>query len=166
MSEQLLAVGGILQALLFGIGATAVDIAIHEVVDDFNVIANVELAHGAVAQVVRNCRYAVALLDGEAGDRQIGAVETDQCDVSPMQGSDERQFAAPRLRRQHLPGQQRTHGMRNRIVHMQQIQVVELGDFSHPRGQGEIIGREIKKRITRNVHLVVADIGMRARSAG
>jgi len=52
-----------------------------------------------------------------------------------MERRDERESAAPRTIGEHLPRQQRAHGMRNRVVHVKQIEIIELRNLSHSRGQ-------------------------------
>ena len=50
--------------------------------------------------------------------------------------------------------------MRDGVVHVQKVEAIELGDFRHARGQRQIVGRIIEQWITRNIHLVVVDVGM------
>ena len=47
--------------------------------------------------------------------------------------------------------------MRDRIVHMQQIEVLILRHLRHPRGQRQRIGRVLKQRIWRDLDLVIVD---------
>ena len=93
MHQQALAVGRVLLRELRRIFASAIHVAIHEVVNDLDVILDVELAQRALPQVLRDGGDAVALLDGEARDRQIRAVQTDQRDVGAVKRGDERQLA-------------------------------------------------------------------------
>src|SRR5437879_5014221 len=44
--------------------------------------------------------------------------------------------------------------MRNRIVHVEQVQRVDFRDFCHARGQSEIVWRILKKRILRDDHFM------------
>src|SRR6185369_17913070 len=100
-----------------------VHVAVDEVVDHLNVIANIELAQGALPQVLRDGGDSIALLDGETGNGKVGAVEAHQRDVGAVQGGHEGQLAPARLGGHHLARQQRAYRMRNRIVHVQQIKV-------------------------------------------
>jgi len=88
--EQPLLVGDILAALFQPLRFPHVVIAVDEVGDDFDVVLDVEDVKRAVAQILRNRGYAVALLDGEARNRKVGAVEPDQRDVGAVQGGDKR----------------------------------------------------------------------------
>ena len=42
-------------------------------------------------------------------------------------------------------------------MHVQQIQRIQLGDLGHPRGQRQIIGRELEERVTGDGNLVIED---------
>src|SRR5205085_10614861 len=53
--------------------------------------------------------------------------------------------------------------MGDRIVNVQQVEVVELRNLSHARGQGQVVWREVKERITRDFYLVIANVGLRPR---
>ncbi len=77
-------------------------------------------------------------------------------DVGAMQRGDEGQ-AAPGGH--HLLGQHRGDGMRNRIVDVQQIEVVVLGHFRHARRQRQAIRRILEQRIVGNFHFVIVDAG-------
>src|SRR5205085_4732452 len=69
MHQQTLMLAGKLCAPLLGGGVAQVKIAIHEVGNHFDGMAHVKLDHRAVAQVIGDGSYAVALLDAEAGYR-------------------------------------------------------------------------------------------------
>ncbi len=51
---------------------------------------------------------------------------------------------SPRTVCQHLARQQRTHRVRNRIVNVQQVEIVQLRDLSHTRGQRQIVRRIVE----------------------
>ena len=80
-------------------------------------------------QVVGDAGDAVALLNGEAGDGQVAAVQAHQRNVGAVQRGDKGQPDA--ARGQHLTRQQSTDRVGNRVMHMQQVQIVELGHFRH-----------------------------------
>ncbi len=71
-----------------------------------------------------------------------------------MQRGDERQ---PALWRQHLLRQQRGNGMRNGVVHVQQIQVVIVRHLGHARRQRQAVRRILEQRIVGNFHFVIVD---------
>ena len=52
--------------------------------------------------------------------------------------------------------------MRNRVVNVQQIEVVAFGDIRHARRERQAIRRVLEQRIVGNFHFVVVD----ARNAG
>ena len=66
-------------------------VAVHEVRDDFDVVLDVENIQRAVAQVLRDRRNAIALLDRKTRNRQIGTIEPDESDVGAMQSRNKRQ---------------------------------------------------------------------------
>ncbi len=72
---------------------------------------------------------------------------------------------ARRSCRQHLLGQHRAHRVRDRVVHVQQIEFVELRDLSHARRQRQIVGRIFKQRIARDLDLVIMDVRFRSGQA-
>src|ERR1022692_4857304 len=47
--------------------------------------------------------------------------------------------------------------MRNRVVHVQHVQLVALRHFRHPPGQRQAVRRVLKERIVRDLHLVIVD---------
>ncbi len=114
-------------------------------------------------QVVGDRGHRVALLDREARNRQIGAVQPHQGDVGSVQRGHVGQ--APGLAcvviAEHLPRQHRTHRVRNGIVHVQQVQVVQLGHLGHARRQRKVVGRIFEERILRDLDLVKVNARMR-----
>src|SRR5678815_6190200 len=74
MQEQALAIRGVFLLKFRSVFASAVHVAVDEVVDHLNVIANIELAQGALLQVLRDGGDSIALLDGETGNGKVGAV--------------------------------------------------------------------------------------------
>ncbi len=75
-------------------GVADVDVAVDEVADDFDVGGDAEGFAGAVAEVGGDGGDAVGLLDAEAGDGEVGAVEADEGDVGAVEGGDEGEVAA------------------------------------------------------------------------
>ncbi len=114
-------------------------------------------------QILRDRGDAVALVDGEARDRQVRRIGADQRDVGAVQGGDVRQTAAfaRMIAGQHLPRQHGADRVRNRVVHVQQIEFVDLRDFGHARRQRQIVGRILEQRIARDFHFVIVDVGLR-----
>ncbi len=162
MHQQPLFLGRILEAKFGGVLGPAIHVAIDRVVDDFDFFPHVENPQGAVAQVVGDGGDAVALVDGIAGDGQVGAVQPDQRDVRAVERGDEGQAAASRTVRQHLARQQSAHGVRNRVVHVLQVKIVQLGNLSHARGQRQIVRRIIEQRIPRHFDFVIVNVGFLA----
>ncbi len=111
------------------------------------------------AQVLGDGGDAVALLDGKTSDWQIRTVKADESDVGAVQGRNKWQVLARWCGCKHLLGQHRAYRVRNRIVHVQQVELVKLGDFGHPRGQRQIVRRIFKQWIAGDLDLVVVNIG-------
>ena len=80
---------------VIGCAPRVVELRVHEVRDDLDRPAHAELARGDVAEVPRDRRDRVALLDPPAGDRQIGAVLPHQRDVGSVQGRQDLQSRTP-----------------------------------------------------------------------
>jgi hypothetical protein len=66
-----------------------VKVAIDEVADDFDLACDAEVFAGALAQVGGDGGDAVRLVDAEARNGEIGAVEADESDVGAVEGGDE-----------------------------------------------------------------------------
>src|SRR3954463_12248711 len=136
-----------------------VEIAIDEVGNHLYFVADVKFLVSLVAQVLRYRSYTIALLDGEAGDWQIRAIEADKSDVRPVQGGYERQSPGTLGKRgDHLLGQQCTYRVRNRVVNMQQVERIKLGHFRHPGRKRQVIRRIVEERIMRDLHFMEEDI--------
>ena len=164
--EQLLIVRGVARAHGGELGGDAhVHVAVDEVADDLDLALDVEGLAGAVAQVAGDGGDAVRLLDAELRDGQVGAVQANQRDVGAVQRGDERQIAAARgllLRLQHLARQQRGERVRDRVVNVEQVERVELGDLGHARGQRQVVGRMLEQRVVVDIDLVEVDVGFAA----
>jgi len=156
--QQALVVGYILAALFQPFRFAQILVAVHEVRDDFDMVLDIENIERAVAQILRDGGHAVALLDGKTRNRKIRAVEPDQSDVGAVQSGDKRQMAPRWSCRQHLLGQHGAHRVRNRVVHVQQIEFVELRNLGHARGQRQIVRRIFKQRIARDLDLMIMNV--------
>ena len=73
-----------------------VDVAVDEVADDFDLAGDAEGFAGAVAEVGGDGGDAVGLVDAEAGDGEVGAVEADEGDVGAVERGDEGESLRPR----------------------------------------------------------------------
>ena len=71
----------------------SVDIAVYKVGDGFDRPFDGEIVEGFLAQILRNCGYAVALLDAVAGNGQVSAVDAYESYVGAVQSCDEGQAA-------------------------------------------------------------------------
>ncbi len=125
-------------------------------------IFDVEHALRAIAKVIGDRGHAVALFNRVARNRQVRPVESDQRDVGAVKRGHERQSAAARSFRQHLARQQSAHRMRDRIVDVKQVEIIQLRNFGHARGQRQVVGRVIEKRITRDLDLVIVNVWFRS----
>ncbi len=99
-------------------------------------------------------------VDAEARDGEIGAVEADERDVGAVERGDEGQVDA--LGGEHLAREQRGDGVRDRVVDVQEIEGVDLGDLGHAGGEREVVGRVLEERVVGDGDLVVADVGFAA----
>ena len=124
-------------------------------------LATVKASWCALGEVRGNCRHSIGLVDAEAGDGKVRAVEADERDVGTVQGGDEGQAQAALA--QHLPGQVGRHAVRDGVMHVQEVERVELGDFGHAGGEREVIGRVLEERIVEELHLMEVDVGLRGR---
>ena len=97
---------------------------------------------------------AVGLLDGEFGDGQEAAIVPDQRDVGAVEGGDERQAPGSR----HGAREQRTHRVRNRVMNVQQVEMLGFGNLHHFDGEGQRVGRVIEKRVVRDFDFVEGDV--------
>src|SRR5215510_3494576 len=60
--------------------------------------------------------------------------------------------------RQHLPGKHCTYRMGNGVVHVEQIEIIDLRNFRHPRRQRKIVWRVLEQRILGDRNFVIPDI--------
>ena len=142
------------EALRVGLVGVAVD----EVVDHADFVFDSEDVHRVAAQVLADGGNAVGLFDGEFRDAEVGAVRADKRDVGAVERGDEGQAAGIFLEcRGHLAREQRRDGVGDRVVNVQQIELVGLGDVGHARGESEAVGRVLEQRIVGDFHLVVMD---------
>ena len=81
-------------------------------------------------RVIADRSDAVGLLDGEFGDAEVRGVHAHQGDIGAVQRGDEGQAAGGR---HHLLRQHGGDGMGNRVMDVQDVEVVALGDFGHAR---------------------------------
>src|SRR5581483_12506737 len=131
-----------------------VQAAVDEVVDDPNLVPRLEHLHGLLAQILADTGDAVGLFDGEAGDGEVGPVGAHQGDIGAVQCGDEGQAAG---RRQHVASQQRRNRVRDGVVDVQQVEMIDLGDLGHARGQREAVRRVLKQRVAGYFDLVVVN---------
>ena len=92
--------------------------------------------------------------DRESRDRQVAAIAAYEGDIRTVQRSDEWQLS----RCGHGAREICAHRMRDRVMHMQQVEFTRIGDFQHFRGQRERIWRVIEERIRSDLHFVKLDI--------
>ena len=93
---------------------------------------------GALAEVFGDGGDAIGDLDAEPGDGEIGAVESDEGDVGAVEGGDDGEVAA--TTGEHFAGQEGRDGVGDGVVDVKEIEGVELGDFGHAGGEGEVVG--------------------------
>ena len=80
----------------------------------------------------------------------------DQRDVRPVKRRDERQLPSAL---HHLLREQRRDRMRNRVVDVQQIEIVSLRYLRHSRRERQAIRRVMEQRVLRDFDFVVVNAG-------
>jgi len=100
-------------------GSRFVGFKVYEIVDHADFVAHAENLLGALANEFADAGDAVRLLNREFRDGEIRTVRADQGDVGAVQRGNEGQ---PTLGREHLLCQQRGNGMRNGVMHVQQVE--------------------------------------------
>ncbi len=153
VDEQLFAVGRIPHGSRF-LHIRFVGRDVDEVGDHAHAILHAKNLSRALADEFADAGDAVRLLDGEFGDGKIGAVRTHERNVGSMQRGDERQ---PAHQCQHLLRQQCRDRVRNRVMHVQQVERVALGHFRHARRQRQAVRRILEQRVIRDFDLVIVD---------
>src|SRR6267142_1582829 len=116
MHENGFAAGSPLRAESFVVDAI-VEIAIHEIGDDFDGALDVEVLESFLQKILRDGGDAVALLDGKFSDGKIAAVAADEGDVRAVKRGDEGKAA----RRGHGACEQRADGMRDGVVDVEKV---------------------------------------------
>ncbi len=66
---------------------------------------------------------------------------------------------------EHLAGEQRADRVRDGVVDVEEIERVELGDFGHAGGEGEVVGWVLEERVVGDGDFVVIDVGFAAGEA-
>ena len=98
-----------------------------------------ELAEGVGLEALGDRRHAVGLLDAEGHGLRIGAVAAEQRDVGAVQrGDDARHARRLARRRQNLPRQIRGRRVRDRVVRVDDVELLvarDLDDLVRERQQ-------------------------------
>ena len=83
----------------------------------------------------------------------------DEGDVGSVQGGDHGNHDALVLEdlARHVGG----IGVRNRVVHVQQVKLFALHHLNHHARQGELVGLVLKERIVLNLNLVKVEVGLK-----
>ena len=80
-----------------------------------------------------------------------------------MEGGDEGQADA--FGGEHLAGQQGADGVGNGVVHVEQVELVELRNFSHAAGEGEVVRRVLEEGVVGDGDFVKEDAVLAAGEA-
>ncbi len=163
MHQDFLVRAGVLRTLLQQLRRAVVKIAVHEVGNDRDRRLDIEHLDRLLLQVIGNRGNPVALIDGKARDRQIRGIGAHQRDVGSVQRGDVGQppAIAGMIATQHLPRQHRAHRMRDGVMHVQQVKIVNFRNLRHARGQRQIVRRIFEQRIARHFHFVIVNVGLR-----
>ena len=95
-------------------------------------------------QIIRDRRHAVRLHDAVTRDRQIRTIGADERDVCSVQRRDHRQVA---FRFERFAREDGADRMRDRVVNVQQIQVLGLRNCRHLGRERESVRLMLKQRI-------------------
>src|SRR6201984_2725034 len=128
---------------LRGIRLAGIEVAINEVRNDFDGPPDVEFLEGLLQELLRDGGDAVALFDGKLGNRQVGAVATDQRDVRAVKCSNERQAA----RDGHRARKQGADRVRDGVVDVEQVQRFGFEYLEHFGGESQGVGRVVEERV-------------------
>src|SRR6266700_3338259 len=142
MHEDRFAVGSPLGGEAF-VGRAIVEIAIHEIWNDFDGALDFEFLESLLEKIAGDGGDAVALLDGEASNGEIAAIAADEGDVRAMQRGDEGKTA----RRGHGTREQGADGMRNGVMDVEQVERCGFENFVHFCGEREGVRRMVKERV-------------------
>jgi hypothetical protein len=117
---------------------TAEAIDIHKVRDDLDFLPDSKMLVGFLAKVIRNRRHPIGLIDGISHHRGIGGVLADNRDIRSVKGRHDRYV--PALLEENLPREHGAGSMRNRVVHMEQVQFFMRDDIDHLACQRKRVG--------------------------
>ena len=141
-------------------GIAHIQVTVHKVVDYLNRVADFKLLNSALLQVVGDGCDSVTHFNGVSSDWKVRAVRAHDGNVGPVQRGDKRKLARLVLGRKHLAGQQRADRMRNGVMHVQDVEVIDLRHLRHARGQRQIVRRIFEQRILRNRNFMKQDVRM------
>src|SRR5437879_2227954 len=113
-----------------------------------------EGAIGLVPEVLRDRGHAVGLLDRELGDREVRRVLADERDVGAVQRRYDFEVA---LALEHLLGEPRRRGVRDRIMYVHQLELFAQGDLVLLHRQRQRVGGLLEQRILGGNHFVESD---------
>ena len=119
MDEQLLLGTGEVLAETRRQRAPLETVDVDEVVNDGDRLRELKIPPGIFRQRARYGGNAVALLEAEFGDRTIRRIQSDQASIGAVQGSDDAERA-----RAKLPRQVGGDGMRDGVMHVQQVDLL------------------------------------------
>ena len=139
-----------------GLWLTRVEIAVHEIGNNFDGALDVELFDGLFEEILGDGGDAVGLLDGKFCDGEITAIAADESDVGAVERSDERQTAGSG----HGTGEKRADGVGNSVVDVKEVERFGFEDFDHFGGESQRIGRVVEKRVAGDFDFVEVDAGV------
>ena len=135
------------------VGRAIVNVAIDEIGNDRHRPLNLKFLDRPAPKIFGHRGDGITLFDAKTCDGQIRTIVADQGDIRSMKRRDEGYNAI----RQHLLRQVRADGVGDRIVNMQNIQVISSHHFSHLRCEDQIVGRVFEQRVCEDFDLVEKD---------
>ena len=126
---------------------------LHEVRDDGDLLVDSVVRGGLLPQEAGDGGHPVALLDAELHHGQEPGLEADQRDVGAMERGDDREVPV-----EYLLGQEGAHGVRDRIVGVEDVELFVAGYLHDLARKGRRVQREFKEGIPGHLHFMVEDV--------
>ena len=154
--EDAFAVGG--DDLAEGVDGLLVKAAgVDKIIDDLDLFFDVEDLVGLVAEVLGDGGDGVGLVDGEGDDGGECLVASDERDIGSVEGGDDGDAAAA-LCLHDLLGQIGGGGVGDRVVDMEEVEVVVGDHVDHGAGKGGFVRGVVEERIGGHADLMVEDV--------
>ena len=132
---------------------------IDKVRNDLDRALDLKFSDSLLVKVTADRGHPIRALDAETGDRFEARLRPDQGDIRAVKSGDDLDRMVPA---QHFLGDPGARGVRDRIMDVQQVEAVFLGDRMHFYRQGQRIGLVLEQGVARNLDLVKINIAVKA----